>query len=105
MKKVLNDTIEEAKQKVCKKHFDANKVVTYEDVKDSLSILKGAVTIVYPMGLPPHDPISEEFENTEDISGTQMAKEILDGNNLALWYCGKEMTPWTKKLSDFMGKN
>jgi hypothetical protein len=28
--------------------------------------------IVYPMGLPPHDPIKQEFEDTEDLSGTQV---------------------------------
>ena len=34
-----------------------------------------------------------------------MAKEVLDLNNLSLWYCGKEMTPTEKPLSHFMGKN
>ena len=34
-----------------------------------------------------------------------MAKEILDGNNLAFWYCGKEMQPLDKTLSHFLGKN
>jgi len=105
MQKVLNDTIEEAKQKVSKKHFENNKMLTNEDVKDSLAILRGAVTIVYPMGLPPHDPIQQEFENSEDVSGTQMAKEILESDKLALWYCGKEMIPTDKPLSHFMGKN
>jgi len=33
--------------------------------------------IVYPMGLPPHDPIRLEFENTEDLSGTQV-KQYMD---------------------------
>ena len=28
--------------------------------------------IVYPMGLPPHDPIKQEFDDTEDLSGTQV---------------------------------
>ncbi|XP_063724151.1 cilia- and flagella-associated protein 298-A-like [Symsagittifera roscoffensis] len=105
MQTVLNDTVEEAKQKVSKKHFENNKVVTNEDVKDCLAILKGAVTIVYPMGLPPHDPIQAEFDDNEDLAGTQMAKEVLDLNNLSLWYCGKEMTPTEKPLSHFMGKN
>jgi len=40
-----------------------------------LDILRGAVMIVYPMGLPPHDPIKEEFENTEDLTGTQVNKQ------------------------------
>jgi hypothetical protein len=37
-----------------------------------LGKLRGAVMIVYPMGLPPHDPIKQEFEDTEDLSGTQV---------------------------------
>ncbi len=41
-------------------------------MQEALNILRGAVTIVYPMGLPPHDPIRCEFENTEDLSGTQV---------------------------------
>ncbi|KAK2089545.1 hypothetical protein P7K49_032211 [Saguinus oedipus] len=43
-----------------------------EMVKDALDQLRGAVMIVYPMGLPPYDPIRMEFENKEDLSGTQM---------------------------------
>ena len=41
-------------------------------IKDALDKLRGAVTIVYPMGLPPHDPIRMEFEGTEDLTGTQV---------------------------------
>jgi len=32
--------------------------------------------IVYPMGLPPHDMIHKEFENTEDLTGTQASLEV-----------------------------
>ena len=48
-------------------------MVTLPTVKEALDILRGAVTIVYPMGLPPHEPIKAEFENTEDLSGTQVS--------------------------------
>ena len=41
-------------------------------MKEALDILRGAVMIVYPMGLPPHDPIKMEFDNEEDLSGTQV---------------------------------
>jgi hypothetical protein len=105
MKKVLNDTAEEAKQKVHRKHFEENRPVTLEDVKDALAVLKGAVTIVYPMGLPPHDPIQMELDDNEDLSGTQMAKDVVDPANTTLWYCGKEMQPTNKPLSAFLGKN
>ena len=41
-------------------------------MKEALDILRGAVMIVYPMGLPPHDKIKQEIENEEDLSGTQV---------------------------------
>ena len=30
------------------------------------------MTIVYPMCLPPHDPIRMEYENVEELEGTQV---------------------------------
>lgn len=51
-----------------------------EMVKEALDQLRGAVMIVYPMGLPPHDPIRMEFENQEDLSGTQVTKKHYYGN-------------------------
>ena len=43
-----------------------------EIIADALDKLRGAVTIVYPMNLPPYDPIRLEFEGKEDLSGTQV---------------------------------
>lgn len=43
-----------------------------EMVKEALDLLRGAVMIVYPMGLPPHDPIRMELEDKEDLAGTQV---------------------------------
>lgn len=54
------------------KQVQANVCVTMEMVKEALDQLRGAVMIVYPMGLPPHDPIRMEFEDQEDLSGTQV---------------------------------
>ena len=39
---------------------------------DALDKLRGAVLIVYPMNLPPYDPIRLEFEGKEDLTGTQV---------------------------------
>lgn len=52
------------------------KLVTQKTVQEALDILRGAVMIVYPMGLPPHDVIRKEFENTEDLTGTQASLEV-----------------------------
>lgn len=52
--------------------MEAGVCVTIEMVEAALDQLRGAVMIVYPMGLPPYDPIRKEFENKEDLSGTQV---------------------------------
>lgn len=57
---------------ILQKNVDADVCVTQATVQEALQILRGAVMIVYPMGLPPHDPIRHEFDNTEDLSGTQV---------------------------------
>lgn len=54
------------------KQVQANVCVTVEMIKEALDQLRGAVMIVYPMGLPPHDLIRMELEDKEDLSGTQV---------------------------------
>ena len=46
--------------------------MTEDIIREAMMKLQGAVTIVYPMNLPPHDPIRLEFEGTEDLRGTQV---------------------------------
>lgn len=53
------------------------KLVNLKLIQEALNILRGSVMIVYPMGLPPHDVIRQEFENTEDLSGTQASLEVI----------------------------
>lgn len=60
--------------------------------------------IVYPMKLPPHDPIRMEFENIEDLSGTQASLDVMDPTTAQLWFCGRELYR-DKKLGDYTGKN
>uniref|UniRef100_A0A2D4NRM7 Cilia- and flagella-associated protein 298 n=1 Tax=Micrurus surinamensis TaxID=129470 RepID=A0A2D4NRM7_MICSU len=104
MKQVLKATIEEAKALISKKQVEANVCVTTSMVKDALDQLRGAVMIVYPMGLPPHDLIRMEFENKEDLSGTQAALEIVEEPEAQLWWAAKELKR-TNQLSDYIGKN
>ncbi|KAL4834208.1 hypothetical protein H8958_021008 [Nasalis larvatus] len=134
MKQVLKKTIEEAKAIISKKQVEAGVCVTMEMVKDALDQLRGAVMIVYPMGLPPYDPIRMEFENKEDLSGTQCfapytafrfavpcirvpnsgaapesgysraGLNVIKESEAQLWWAAKELRR-TKKLSDYVGKN
>ncbi|KAJ7394896.1 hypothetical protein OS493_000733 [Desmophyllum pertusum] len=104
MAEVINRTRKEAKAKISKEQVDANIPLTTEIVKDALDQMRGAVMIVYPMGLPPHEPIKQEMENTEDLSGTQASLQVLDDGTTQLWWAGKELQRG-KKLQDFIGKN
>ncbi|XP_068931006.1 cilia- and flagella-associated protein 298 [Petaurus breviceps papuanus] len=104
MMQVLKKTVEEAKALISKKQVQANVCVTMEMVKDALDQLRGAVMIVYPMGLPPYDPIRMEFEYKEDLSGTQAGLQIIDESEAQMWWAAKELKR-TQKLSDYVGKN
>ncbi|EDV24615.1 UPF0769 protein C21orf59 [Trichoplax sp. H2] len=104
MKEVLKRTVSEVKNSVSKTQVAANVCITEDDIQEGLRRLQGAVTIVYPMGLPPHDPIKLEFENKEDLSGQQAALKILENDTAQLWWAGKEMQK-NKKLGDYIGKN
>ncbi|XP_020651920.3 cilia- and flagella-associated protein 298 [Pogona vitticeps] len=104
MKQVLTTTVEEAKALISKKQAQANVCVNMNMVKDALDQLRGAVMIVYPMGLPPYDPIRMEFEDKEDLSGTQGALEVIEEPEAQLWWAAKELKR-TNQLSDYVGKN
>lgn len=104
MKAVLMKTVDEAKALISKKQAQANVCVTLDMVRDALDQLRGAVMIVYPMGLPPHDPIRMEMEDREDLSGTQASLRVIPEEECQLWWAAKEMQRG-KKLQDYVGKN
>ncbi|CAL8306075.1 unnamed protein product [Gadus morhua 'NCC'] len=104
MKEVLKKTMEEAKALVSKKEAQSGVCVTAEMVKEALDQLRGAVMIVYPMGLPPHDPIRMELENNEDLSGMQASLQVVPEQECQLWWAAKELHR-EKKLQDYIGKN
>ena len=45
----------------------AGVALTFKVVRECLDILRGAVSIVYPMGLPEYDPVRMELENRDDF--------------------------------------
>lgn len=73
---VLDQTKREALALVSKDLVKHDACLTMRMVSSALDMLRGAVTIVYPMGLPPYDPIRLELENNEDLSGTQASLEV-----------------------------
>ena len=51
--------------------------MTEDIISDALDKLRGAIMIVYPMNLPPYDPIRLEFEGKEDLIGTQVRVNVI----------------------------
>ena len=84
--------------------YALGKCLTKKVVQEALNILKGAVIIGYPMQLPPHDIFRMEFENIEDLSGTQASLEVIDPTPAQIWFCGKEMYRDGKTVGDYVGK-
>ncbi len=54
-----------------------NVALTKEMVQDAIERLRGAVMIVYPMGLPPYDEVRLILEDKEELSGKQVCKRVL----------------------------
>ncbi|XP_062510350.1 cilia- and flagella-associated protein 298-like [Corticium candelabrum] len=104
MADVIKRTTSEAKEAISKRQVTSNIFVTEETIQDAMDKLRGAMMIVYPMGLPPHEPIRHEFENCEDLSETQAGLEVLEEGTAQLWWAGKECLRG-KKLEDFVGRN
>lgn len=104
MADLLVKTAHDAKEKVHKNLVQRDISLSESIIQETIDLLKGAVTIVYPMGLPPYDNIQMEFDNEEDLEGTQASKDVIPPNMGSIWFSGKEMLAG-KKLSDFLGKN
>lgn len=104
MQKILKKAIEDAKSMVGKNLVQTNTPLIQSTIQKAMDILNGSVTIVYPMQLPPHDPIRMEFTNTEDLSGTQASKEIIELAKGQIWFAGRNMLP-NKILSEYLGTN
>lgn len=105
MQDLLKNTVKEAKEMISKKLIDEGKCLDLKTIQNSIDLLRGAVTIVYPMKLPPHDVIRMEFENVEDLTGTQASLEVIDPALAQLWFCGKEMYRENKTVGDYVGNH
>lgn len=104
MQDLLTKTVNEAKEFISNKLVLQNKLLTLRDVQQVVKLLQGAVAIVYPMKLPPHDVIRMELENVEDLEGTQASLMVIDPAVAQLWFCGKEMyRNEGRKVGDYVG--
>lgn len=103
MQDILRRSINDVKEMVSKKLTETNKALTIKQVQEALALLKGAVTIVYPMQLPPHDVIRMELTNTEDLCETQASREVIELAKAQLWFAGRQMLDG-KHLHEYVGR-
>lgn len=103
MQDVINNTVQEAKRLISKDLIKEGKPMTAKIVQQAIDLLKGAVMIVYPMKLPPHDVIRMEFENIEDLGGTQASLDVIDPATAQLWFCGREVHRNGKTVGNYVG--
>eukprot|EP01137_Pigoraptor_chileana_P026501 Opistho-2@7872 len=101
---VIEKACAEALAVIHKNQVAANVCLNEKTIKDVISTIGGAITMAYPMGLPPHEVVRAILEDDEDLSGTQASQAVIDVSVAQLWWAGKELLK-EKKLGDFIGRN
>jgi len=104
MADIIRKTVSEAKERISVKQAETGVSLRLDVINDTIDLLRGAMTIVYPMGLPPHETIRQELDGTRDLTGTEDGAEIINPSETELWWAGKQLVRG-KKLQDFTGKN
>ncbi|OQV12511.1 UPF0769 protein C21orf59-like protein [Hypsibius exemplaris] len=107
MAKILTVTAEEARNAVHKNLVKEGVSLTPELVKEQWMKLKGAVMIVYPMGLPLHDPLEVEmsaYSAWNLDAGYGGFRDVMDEDKTALWWAGKELKS-DRQLKEYIGGN
>jgi len=72
-------------------------------MEEAINNIRGAVMIVYPMGLPDYDHVRQILEERESLEG-QEGLSVLDVDTSSLWCFSKELQR-DKLLSEYVGKN
>lgn len=100
----LTKTCEEAQAAISKAQVTRKVALTVAQLEEHVELIRGAVTICYPMGLPEYETVRHELEDTADPVGTQSTADILDPETAQLWWAGKEFHR-DETVGDRVGRN
>lgn len=100
---VINRTVEDAKALTSDKMVLRKQTISAKPLEDSINNIRGAVMIVYPMGLPDYDHVRQILEEREELEGAS-GLEVMEEDKASLWCFSKELQR-EKLLSDYVGKN
>ncbi|KAJ3125465.1 hypothetical protein HK100_010784 [Physocladia obscura] len=100
----IKSTTDNAKKLVEKEFWMSSKFLTTELMQEAITLISGALTMAYPMGMSEGEPADDIIKDIEDLSGSAASKEVISLDDATLWWAGKEIMRG-KNLSDFVGKN
>lgn len=89
----LSDTIERVAQDVeaiLDKNNVARKIpISLNQLQEKLDLVRGAVTMAFPMGLPEWDTIRLTIEGDHGLDGTAAGQELLNEDTAELWVASR----------------
>merc|ERR1711939_14750 len=105
MADVIKRTVAELSECISKEQFERKVVFCREMIQENLDKVRGALMIVYPMGLPDWEPARLITEDDEDLTGTQDSLDVHDPETSVMWWASKQLSRDGKLLKDYVGKN
>merc|ERR1719240_1699269 len=97
----------DAEQYIDKKRAKARQAVELAGLDDKIANMSGAVTMAYPMGLPPWEAIKVALEvapHEGGLDGTPAQGGVLEPDTATLWCAGREFVRG-ETVADRLGKN
>ena len=83
---------------------DRKEPITLDLLEEQLQLIRGAVTMAFPMGLPEWDTIRVTLDGEEGLEGTQAGMELLEVESAELWACNRMFQRGTI-LHERVGRN
>jgi hypothetical protein len=102
---MLRKALDDAAHVASKKQVTERRAVTTKKMLlDAIDVVRGAVMIAYPMGIPEWDPVRMDIEADEKPGDTPSSVDVLDPDAAQLWWAGKQMIA-ANKLAAHVGAN
>jgi len=103
LQQVLNKVAEDAKQAISTAQVRAKIPLAAALLEEKINMMKGAVTMAFPMGLPAYDPVRIALED-ETHTAQLYGERQLDPETAQLWWASKEFLR-EQTVGDRVGKN
>lgn len=102
---VVAKTVDDAMSVIAKGKAAAGIALTAAALEEKISLIGGAVTMAYPMGLPENDTVRLLLQDPDgSFLESQMGHDYMDPNTATLWWAGKEFFR-DQTVGDRVGRN